>query len=86
MTTTTQTFNAAPAAKPAMPKRHRMTLLVLVGVYPIITAILYALAPLTSGWDVWQRTLVLAPVMAIIMVYGLIPFIQANFRGWLMGK
>jgi antibiotic biosynthesis monooxygenase (ABM) superfamily enzyme len=85
MTTATQTFNPA-AAKPAMPKRHRMTLLVLIGVYPIITAILYALAPLTAGWDVWQRTLVLAPVMAVIMVYGLIPFIQTRFRGWLTGK
>ena len=81
--------STAPAfcpAKPAMPNRSRMTFLVILGVYPIITAILYALGPLTAGWDTWQRTLVLAPIMAVIMVYGLIPFIQKRFRGFIMRR
>ena len=88
MTTATSSFNASssPAVKPAMPNRNRLALLVLVGVYPIITAILYVLGPLTAGWDVWQRTLVLAPVMVTLMVYGLIPFITTRFRGFLVGR
>ena len=88
MTTATSSFNASSslAAKPAMPNRNRLALLVLVGVYPIITAILYVLGPLTAGWDVWQRTLVLAPVMVTLMVYGLIPFITTRFRGFLVGR
>ena len=72
-------------ARAAAPLRHRMAALVLVGVYPIITGILYTIGPLTAGWEVWQRTLVLAPIMALVMVYGLIPFIQQRFRRWLMG-
>lgn len=78
--------SAAPtaAARPAGPNRARFMLLVLIGVYPLITAISYAIAPLTAGWDIWQRGLVLTPIMAAIMVYFLIPFIQTRFRGWLM--
>ena len=80
---TTQTFNTAHT-KPAGPNRRRFTFLVLLGVYPLITAISYATAPLTAGWDIWQRGLIITPIMAPIMVYGLIPFIQTRFRSWLM--
>ena len=31
------------------------------GVYPLITALLYLVLPLTDGWTIWQRTLVIAP-------------------------
>lgn len=91
MTTASPTFNASSsqtpaAARPPVPNRHRMALLVLVGVYPIVTAILYGLGPLTASWATWQRTLVLAPLMVVLMVYGLIPFIQVRFRGFLMGR
>ncbi len=46
MTTLTQT---AAHSRPAGPNRQRFTLLVLLGVYPLITGISYAVAPLTSG-------------------------------------
>ena len=80
MTTLTST---APA-RPAGPNKFRFALLVLVGVYPIVTAISYAIAPLTIGWQIWQRGLLLAPIMVPAMVYGLIPFIQTRFGRWLM--
>ena len=80
---TTQTFTAAPA-KPAGPNRLRFSLLVLIGVYPLVTGISYAIGPFTGGWQIWQRGLLLAPIMVPVMVYGLIPFIQTRFRGWLM--
>lgn len=64
--------------------RFRFSLLVLVGVYPLITAISYAVAPLTAGWEIWQRGLVVAPVMVPVMVYGLIPFIQSRFGRFIM--
>jgi len=72
------------AARPAAPNRHRLALLVLVWVYPLITLVLSVLGPLTSGWEVWQRTLVLAPVMVGVLVYGLIPFLTKRFRKFLM--
>jgi len=75
------------AVKPSAPARRfsrlRFAAAVLVGVYPIVTGLLYALAPLTAGWPVWQRTMVLAPLMVAIMVWGLIPTIQARLAGWL---
>lgn len=77
----------APAApKPAVPSRHRLALLVLIGVYPLITAIIYAVAPFTAGWEIWQRNLVVAPIMVVTMVYFMIPAIQSRFRGFLTGQ
>ncbi len=63
--------------------RSRFALLVLAGVYPLITTLLYVLAPLTEDWTIWQRTLVIAPIMVVAMVFGLIPTLQRRFAGWL---
>lgn len=66
--------------------RPRFALLVLIGVYPLITALLYLIFPLTDGWLIWQRTLVIAPLMVMIMIYGLIPGVQKAFRSFLNPK
>lgn len=79
-------MSSASTPRPAGPNRHRLALLVLVFVYPLITALLYAMGPLTASWQVWERTLVLAPVMVILMVYVLIPFLTKRFRAFLMGS
>lgn len=63
--------------------RGRFALLVMIGVYPVITALLYLVVPLTDGWPIWQRTLVIAPVMVIVMIWGLIPGVQKLFRPFL---
>jgi antibiotic biosynthesis monooxygenase (ABM) superfamily enzyme len=83
----TASDNVAAAAAPgrsAGPNRVRFSLLVMIGVYPIITAISYAVAPFTAGWEIWQRGLLIAPIMVPLMVYGLIPFIQRRFRSFIM--
>lgn len=59
--------------------RPRFALLVLAGAYPLITGILYVVLPLTEDWPIWQRTLVVAPVMVTIMIWGLIPGVQKAF-------
>ena len=69
--------------KPTRFSRRRFALLVLAGVYPLITLLLYAILPLTEGWAIWQRTLVVAPIMVAMMVFGLIPAIHGNFRKFL---
>ncbi|TIO06277.1 MAG: hypothetical protein E5X89_26320 [Mesorhizobium sp.] len=46
----------------------RFALLVLAGVYPLITAILSAVFPLTEDREIRQRTLVMAPLMVSIMI------------------
>jgi len=71
-------------AQPTGPNRHKLALLVLVAVYPLITLVLSVLGPLTTPWQVWQRTLVLAPIMVLLLVYFVIPFITKRFRRFLM--
>lgn len=64
--------------------RPRFAFLVFLGVYPLITAIIYLVFPLTEGWAVWQRTLIIVPVMVTAMVWGLIPAVQHYGRSWIM--
>lgn len=48
--------------------RPRFAMLVLIGAYPLITSLLYLVFPLTEGWSIWQRTLVIVPLMVSAMV------------------
>lgn len=63
--------------------RPRFALMVMLGVYPLITGLLYVVMPLTEGWSTWQRTLVIAPIMVASMIWGIIPTVQKRFRGFL---
>ena len=59
------------------PSRVLFCLLVFLGVYPLVTVLGYAAQHLTLGWEIWQRNLIVVPVMVLVMVYGLIPAINA---------
>ena len=63
--------------------RPRFALLVLLRDYPVITAILYFVFPLTGGWSIWQRTVLVAPMMVGAMVWGVIPAVQQRFRSFI---
>lgn len=56
-----------------------MAVIVFIAVYPLVTALIYIIFPLTEGWQAWQRTLVLVPLVVISLVYVVIPTIQARF-------
>ncbi|NVK33165.1 MAG: hypothetical protein HWE23_01720 [Rhodobacteraceae bacterium] len=56
--------------------RPRFAVMIFAAVYPLVTALLYFLMPLTVGWDLWARTLLLCPMIVVCMVWGIIPFIQ----------
>lgn len=63
--------------------RPRFAMLVFLGVYPLVTGLLYLVFPLTEGWTLWQRTLVLVPLVVVTMVWWLIPTIQQRFRSFI---
>ncbi len=63
------------------PCRFRLSFLLIIAVYPLITALLYILMPLTSSWETWHRTLVITPVMVSLIVFLVTPTIQRHF-GW----
>ncbi|TWG90284.1 hypothetical protein L598_000700000400 [Mesorhizobium sp. J18] len=73
-------MNTAPATRFS---RTRFALIVLLGVYPIITGLLYLVFPMTEGWTIWQRTLVVAPIMVALMIWGLIPGVNRLFHGFI---
>lgn len=73
---------ATPDTRPVL-SRPRFALLVFAGVYPLVTLLLYAIVPMTAGWALWQQTLVLVPMIVIVMVWGLIPFLHRRFSGFL---
>lgn len=93
----TATFNADTSASAASntatpvaprrpnPSKVRMAALMLVAVYPIITLYLYLIMPLTEGWALWQRTLVLVPLMVGTIVFFVAPAIQKHF-GWFVAR
>ena len=72
--------------QPSLASRLRLALLLVFGVYPVITLYLYALFPLTQGWELWQRTLVLVPLMVLTIVFVVMPFIQKRFGGFIVGR
>lgn len=71
---------APPATRTAAPSRLRFAGLVFLFVYPLVTLGLALLMPLTAGWPLPLRTLVLVPCIVAAMVWGIIPFIQTRLR------
>jgi antibiotic biosynthesis monooxygenase (ABM) superfamily enzyme len=65
------------------PNRARFAALIFCFIYPLVTFLLYALIPLTQGWSIWQRNLIMVPIIVIVMVYVVIPFIQKRLKRWL---
>lgn len=72
--------------QPTLASRLRLALLMVLGVYPVITLYIYALFPLTDGWQLWQRTLLLVPLMVLTMVFFVMPFIQSRFGAFIAGR
>ena len=72
--------------QPSLASKLRMALVMTVFVYPVVTLYLYILMPLTPGWDIWQRSIILVPFMATTIVLLIVPFIGKRFGGFIAGK
>ena len=66
--------------------RLRLTLLMTLAVYPVVTLYLYALMPLTQGWDIWRRSVILVPMMSATIVLVVVPFINKRFGAFIAGR
>ncbi|WP_321336750.1 hypothetical protein [uncultured Cohaesibacter sp.] len=62
------------------PSRARFALMILLFVYPLVTILLYGIAAITPQWHLWQRALIMVPLVVIAMVYLIIPFIQQRMQ------
>ncbi|MGR3376626.1 hypothetical protein [Salipiger abyssi] len=61
------------------PSRPRLAIFVFIAVYPIVTLALYALTPFTEGWTIWQRNLLMVPIIVASMIWVVIPRIHRHF-------
>ena len=74
---------AVAQANPRPPSRVRFAFFVFLGVYPLVTGLMLVIAPLTEGWPLPLRTLVMVPMIVVCMVWGVIPFIQTRLLRFL---
>jgi antibiotic biosynthesis monooxygenase (ABM) superfamily enzyme len=65
-----------PSASPRKLSQVRFAAALTVGAYPVITGLLYGLAPLIGEWPTWEKTLVVVPLMVASMVWGVIPLVN----------
>lgn len=63
--------------------RPRLALAMMLGVYPIITALVYITFPLTPDWPVFARTALLVPPMVLSVVYIVTPAVHRIAGRWL---
>jgi Uncharacterized protein conserved in bacteria len=69
-----------------LPARLRLTALMTLAVYPVVTLYLYILMPLTEGWAIWQRSLILVPMMSATIVLAVVPLINRRFSAFIAGR
>lgn len=72
--------------QPSLASKLRMALVMTLAVYPVVTLYLYILMPLTPGWEMWQRSLILVPCMATTIVLLIVPLIGKHFGTFIAGK
>lgn len=62
-----------PFRKPPQPVRWKMTLVLWLMVYPMITGLGLALNPLLKDRSIWVRNFVMTAIFVPVMVYGAVP-------------
>lgn len=70
-------------SKFASSPRVRFALCVMLGAWPLITALLAVISPVTATWPLPLRTLVVVPPMVSGMVFAIIPLVQRFAGGWI---
>jgi antibiotic biosynthesis monooxygenase (ABM) superfamily enzyme len=77
------TRKQAAAGPRVPPPRHKMALLTWPAAWALITLILWVLGPLTAGWPLPLRTLVISVLMVAGLTWVLLPYLTRVFAGWL---
>ncbi|WP_045680010.1 hypothetical protein [Martelella endophytica] len=67
-----------------LPSKARLALFLILAVYPVITALLYGVATFTRSWPLWQRTLIVTPIMVLLMVYFVMPAVHRVFARFIL--
>lgn len=65
--------------------RWKMAVLIWLGIYPTITAVLGILSPYIAHFPLPLKTLTLTLVVVPLMVWVVLPFLQKRLHRWLHG-
>ncbi|MFC9786948.1 hypothetical protein [Rhodococcus sp. NPDC127528] len=66
-----------------VPRRWKVWLLTVCGIYPVLTVMVTVLTPLMGGGPLPARLAVIVPVAVASMVWVVMPFLTRRFHGWL---
>ena len=70
----------------SFPSRARMVLLMTVAVYPVVVAYSTLVSALTPGWEFWQRSFLIVPLIVTTIVFFIMPFISTRFGAFIAGR
>jgi antibiotic biosynthesis monooxygenase (ABM) superfamily enzyme len=70
-----------PAQSP--PSRHRMALLTWIGIWPLVSLVLFLLAPVLTGYPFLVRTALTSAVLVLVMTYAVMPLLARVASPWL---
>ena len=66
--------------------RARMAFLMTFAVYPVVVVYATIIGMLTPGWEFWQRSLIMVPLIATTIVFFIVPFITTRFGSFIAGR
>lgn len=66
--------------------RARMALLMTFAVYPVVVGYAALVSIFTPGWQFWQRSLIMVPLIATTIVFFIVPFITTRFGAFIAGR
>lgn len=64
-------------------KKNRFAILMCIGAYPMILALLHFLPEALMQQPHWVKALVIVPIMISWMLYAVTPLIQRFFARWI---
>ncbi|MFX0577297.1 hypothetical protein [Nocardia nepalensis] len=76
--------NSQPAVQPAGPVKWKLWLLTVVGIYPLLTVLVTATAPLLDSIAPPLRLAIIVPIAVAAMVWVVMPLLTRRFARWLM--
>lgn len=62
-----------------------MAVLIWLGIYPLITLVLWVVSPIIAPLPLPLKTLCLTLLVVPVMVWGMLPMLQKVLKNWLYG-
>ncbi len=69
-----------------LPPKWKMSLVTLLGVYPLSMLYPALVVPVTSGWPGWARGLMIAGLIVVSLTWLVMPLLTKIFRPWIHPK